>query len=143
MPPRRPRRTLRAVKEPEHPRPPDLRATLREALPAMTWLGPSDEALKALALRLATEIEEAADRAATLADLRREAAGDDGLMERLQRLEAMCEVTKVVGWLGPQLQGLLRDLGGAPGARKKLQPDKPVGGRLAQLRKAAGQDGAG
>lgn len=143
MPPRRSRRTLKAVPAPEHPRPPDLRATLREALPAMTWLGPSDEALKALALRLATEIEEAADRSAELGELKREAAGDEGLMERLQRLEAMCEVTKVVGWLGPQLQGLLRDLGGAPGARKKLQPDKPVGGRLAQLRKAAGQGETG
>lgn len=138
MPPRRPRRGLSAVEQPGHPRPPDLRTTLRNALREMTWLGPSDEALMALALRVAEEIETAADRAEELADLRRMASGgDDALQERLHRLEALCEVTKVVGWLGPQLQGLLRDLGGNPGARKVLQPDKPVGGRLAQLRAAA------
>lgn len=142
MPPRRPRRTLKAVAEQEqHPRPPDLRATLREALPKMTWLGPSDEALAALALRMATEIETAVERVAEFADLRQAAAGDDYLLERIRRLEAMCDLTKTVGWLGPQLQGLLRDLGGNPAARKALQPDKPVGGRLAQLRQAAAGDG--
>ena len=51
----------------------------------------------------------------------------------------MCEVTKTVGWLGPQLQGVLRDLGGAPAARAAMKKDKPVGSRLAQLRDAAGK----
>jgi hypothetical protein len=51
----------------------------------------------------------------------------------------MCDVTKTVGWLGPQLQGVLRDLGGTPAARAAMKKDKPVGSRLAQLRDAAGQ----
>jgi hypothetical protein len=51
----------------------------------------------------------------------------------------MCEVTKTVGWLGPQLQGVLRDLGGTPAARALMCKDKPVGSRLEQLRNAAGQ----
>jgi hypothetical protein len=56
----------------------------------------------------------------------------------------MCDVAKLVGWLGPQLQGVLRDLGGTPAARKAMQHDKPIGGRLAQIRAddAARQDDA-
>jgi hypothetical protein len=72
--------------------------------------------------------------------LRVELAGDASAYKRLQKLEAMCEVTKTVGWLGPQLQGVLRDLGGAPAARAAMKKDKPVGGRLAQLRDAAAKD---
>jgi hypothetical protein len=105
----------------------------------MDWLTVSDGALKALALRVATELEEAVDRARLLRDLQRDAAGDESLFKRLQKLEAMCEVTKTVGWLGPQLQGYLRDLGGTPASRKAMREDKPIGGRLAQLRAAAGQ----
>ncbi|GAA4568703.1 hypothetical protein GCM10023193_50800 [Planotetraspora kaengkrachanensis] len=78
----------------------------------MDWLTDGDKALATLALR-------------------REFAGDTAALRRLQKLEAMCEVTKTVGWLGPQLQGVLRDLGGAP-ARAAMKVDKPVGGRLAQ-----------
>jgi hypothetical protein len=106
----------------------------------MTWLTVTDEAMKALALRQAEEIEKAVDRGEALADLRADAGGDESLYKRLTKLEAMCDVTKTVGWLGPQLQGVLRDLGGAPGARRTMQPDRPVGSRLAQLRAdAAGQ----
>lgn len=88
---------------------PDLATAVRGALAAMTWLGPSDQALSALALRLAEEID-GADPA---------------------------DAAKAMGLLGPQLQRVLQDLGGTPGTRKALQPDQPVGGRLAQLRAAA------
>ncbi|MEO3929250.1 hypothetical protein ABGB07_36175 [Micromonosporaceae bacterium B7E4] len=105
----------------------------------MDWLTATDEALRTLALRQAEEIEKAVDRAEELAELYRDLAGDQHAYKRLQKLEAMCEVTKTVGWLGPQLQGVLRDLGGTPAARAAMKKDKPVGSRLAQLRDAAGQ----
>jgi hypothetical protein len=100
----------------------------------MKWLTLSDQALRTLALRQAEEIEKAVDRAEEFADLQRELVGDLSAYRRLQKLEAMCDVTKTVGWLGPQLQGVLRDLGGTPAARAALRADKPIGGRLAQLR---------
>ena len=103
----------------------------------MGWLTKTDEAMKTLALRQAEEIEKAVDRAAELNELARDAAGDRDVFKRLKALEAMCEVTKTVGWLGPQLQGVLRDLGGTPAARAAMKKDKPVGSRLAQLRDAA------
>jgi hypothetical protein len=107
----------------------------------MDWLTDADRAMQALALRLAAEIEQAVTRAADLVELRRDLAGDDGALKRLRALEAQCDATKAVGWLGPQLQGVLRDLGGAPAARAAFRKDKPVGGRLAQLRAdAAGED---
>jgi hypothetical protein len=117
---------------------------VKDALAAMSWLGPSDEGLKTLALRQAEMIETAVDRADELAALYREAAGDKDLNRRLDKLASMCDVAKLVGWLGPQLQGVLRDLGGTPAARKAMNTDKPVGGRLAQIRKdaAAGEDDA-
>lgn len=108
----------------------------------MDWLTPTDQAMKTLALRQAEEIEKAVDRAEELAALVTESAGQVDIYKRLQKLEAMCEVTKTVGWLGPQLQGVLRDLGGAPTARAAMRKDKPVGSRLAQLRDAAGQHAA-
>lgn len=131
-------RNLKAVPDREHrPRPPDLRDAVTEAVAAMAWLTETDEGLKALALRAATEIEEAIDRAEALKELQRDAAGDESLYKRLQKLEAMCDVTKTVGWLGQQLQGYLRDLGGTPAARKAFTSDAPVGSRLAQLRAGA------
>jgi hypothetical protein len=132
------RRRLAAVPDqPPKERAPDLRDAVRAALDQMTWTTKADDAMKALALRLAQEIETAVDRAEELAELAREARGDMDLYRRLQKLEAQCDATKAVGWLGPQLQGVLRDLGGAPGARKALTKDKQVGGRLAQLRAGA------
>lgn len=134
------RRALASVPDPTpKERAPDLREAVRGALAAMDWLGPSDEALRMLAIRQAEEIEKAVDRAEELAELVREFAGDQSAYKRLQKLEAMCDVTKTVGWLGPQLQGVLRDLGGTPAARRAIQPDKPIGGRLAELRAAAGK----
>ncbi len=135
-----PRKLAAVPKQPARDRAPDLRDAVKTAVDAMTWLTPSDGAMKTLALRQAEEIEKAVDRAEELAELRREAGGDESLYKRLAKLEAMCEVTKTVGWLGPQLQGVLRDLGGTPAARAAMKADKPIGGRLADLRAdAAGQ----
>lgn len=133
------RRNLKSVPSKGRERAPDLRDAVREAVGAMSWLEKSDGALKTLALRQAEEIEKAIDRAEELDVLQKEFAGDPNMFKRLQKLEAMCEVTKTVGWLGPQLQGVLRDLGGTPAARKAMKADKPIGGRLAQIRKDAGQ----
>jgi hypothetical protein len=123
--------------QPQRERAPDLRDAVRKAVDAMDWLVASDEAMRTLALRQAEEIEKAVDRAEELAAILREPGIQPDIYRRLQKLEAMCEVTKTVGWLGPQLQGVLRDLGGAPAARRALKKDKPIGGRLAQLRAAA------
>jgi hypothetical protein len=137
-----PKRQLKAVPDqPTREPAPDLRDAVRTAVEAMDWLKATDAAMKALALRQAEEIEKSVDRAAELAELRRELAADDSALKRLRLLEAQCDLTKTVGWLGPQLQGVLRDLGGTPAARRAMRPDKPIGGRLAELRAAAeGED---
>ena len=138
------KRGLSVVPEPaaEHDPPPDLRDAVDASVVAMTWLTKSDEAMVGVAKRLAAEIEQAADRAAEFDALGRaflSGEGDLDAYKRLQRLEAMCSATKVAGWLGVQLQGVLRDLGGTPGVRQSLSESKrQVGGRLAQLRTAAG-----
>jgi len=111
---------------------PDLRESVAAAINGMGWLKASDDGIKALALRYAEEIEQVADRSRLLDELLAEAPTE--LVKRLQKLEAMCDVTKTVGWLGPQLQGVLRDLGGTPAARKAMAEENPVGGRLKQLR---------
>jgi hypothetical protein len=141
MPPRS-RRLAAVPPEPERQRAPDLRDAVRSAVDAMDWLTATDQAMRTLALRQAEEIEKAIDRADELAGILRDAAGQPDIYKRVEKLAAMCEVTKTVGWLGPQLQGVLRDLGGTPGARALLKKDKPVGSRLAQLRDAAGQHDA-
>jgi precorrin-3B methylase len=131
------RRRLAAVPVTERERAPDLRDAVKSTVDAMDWLTPTDEAMRTLALRQAEEIEKAVDRADELAAIARDAAGDPDVYKRLSALQSMCEVTKTVGWLGPQLQGVLRDLGGTPAARAAMKKDKPVGSRLAQLRDAA------
>ena len=137
-------RRLAAVPEkPAHPKPPDLRSAVDQAVASMAWKADTDGAMVALAQRLAAEIEQAIDRAEELSELYREAGGDMSVIKRLQRLEAMCDVTKTVGWLGPQLQGVLKELGGSPQARKAMQTSAPVGGALASLRSSlpsAGKD---
>lgn len=140
-----PRRRLQAV--PDNPatpreRAPDLRDAVRSAVDAMSWLTPTDGGMKALAMRQAEMIETAIDRAEELADLYREAGGDKDIHKRLDKLASMCDVAKLVGWLGPQLQGVLRDLGGTPAARKAMKTDKPVEGRLGQIRKDAAKNAA-
>lgn len=133
-----PRKRLAAAPDPKALQPRlGLREAVERSLAAMDWLTASDEALRVVAVRLAGEIETATDRAEELAVLVAEFGGDRDMFRRLQKLEAMCDVTKVVGWLGPQLQGVLRDLGGTPAARAAMNPDRPVGGRLAQLRASA------
>jgi len=134
-----PSRKLAAVPVTQRESAPDLRDAVRSTVDAMDWLTPTDEAMKTLALRQAEEIEKAVDRAEEAAAILRDAGGDPGIYKRLKALENMCEVTKTVGWLGPQLQGVLRDLGGTPAARAAMKKDKPVGSRLAQLRDAAGK----
>jgi len=137
-----PPRRLRAVPDAQRERAPDLRDSVKSALAAMNWLTASDEGMKTLALRQAEMIETAVDRADELADLYREAAGDKDLNRRIDKLASMCDVAKLVGWLGPQLQGVLRDLGGTPAARKAMNTDKPVEGRLGQIRKDAAKNAA-
>lgn len=123
---------------------PDLRDSVNDALAAMPWLAESDAAAMVLARRMAEEIETTIDRARELSECYRQSGGDESIIKRLKRLEALCETTKVVATLGPQLAAILRDLGGTPGTRRSLQPDKPIGGRLAQLRAniGTGQDDA-
>lgn len=131
-------RKLSVAQQPaESYRPPNMREAVETALADMTWLKPSDDAMKALALNLAERIEQASRTAAELDALWADARGEDmSVIKRLQRLEAAADAVKMLGWLGPQLQGVLRDLGGAPTARKAMQPEAPVGGRLAALRAA-------
>jgi hypothetical protein len=135
-----PRRLAAVPAKPPRERAPDLRDAVRAAVDAMDWLSHSDHALRTLALRQAEEIEKAVDRAEELEALWAETRADDrSTVRRLEKLEAMCDVTKTVGWLGVQLQGVLRDLGGTPAARAAFSKDKPVGSRLEQLRNAAGK----
>lgn len=132
------KRRLAAVRDAQtdRERPPDLRDAVKSAIEHMAWLTPADEASTALARRLAEGIETAVDRAAQYDELRSEIESPL-LMKRLEKLEAQCDVARAVGYLGQQLQGVLRDLYGTPAARKDMKIDKPVGGRLAQLRAAA------
>jgi hypothetical protein len=87
-----------------------IRGSMQEAVELavadMHWLKPSDQALVALAVKYAGEIDK---------------AGDD---------------QRAIGYLGQQLMGALRSLGGMPAERKALDIEGAVGGRLAELRKA-------
>lgn len=137
MPPRK-RGNLAAVPERTYPQPPDLRDALVEAIAAMQWLGPQDAAMTALAKRYAQQIETAIERADELEELWTQAhkMGDerDIFRKRLERLEAQCEATKMVGWLGPQLMGVIRELGGAALARKAFGKGSEGGKRIEGLR---------
>ena len=95
----------------------DLREAIESAVAQMDWLAESDRVLVDLALNAAEQIEATAERKELLDDLYAEARGDASLYKRLAKLEAMCDITKTVGWLGPQIQGYLRDLGGTPTIR--------------------------
>ncbi len=130
------RRLTAAPKPAPKPEARDLRDAIESAVSGMDWLAESDRVLVDLALNAARQIEEAAERRALLDSLYADARDPD-IFKRLQKLEAMCDVTKTVGWLGPQIQGYLRDLGGTPQARKAMKPDQPIGSRLAKLREAA------
>lgn len=115
----------------------DLREIVDEALSAMPWLTPADDALRALALRLAVEIDTARARAAEfgLVDGLIVRDTDEDLYFRVRRLEAWCDLAKAVGLLGPRLRDVLRDLGGAPGSRQGLNTGAgKTAGKLATLR---------
>ena len=131
------RRLTPAPKPTPKPEARDLRESVTDAVAAMDWLSPSDLTLVDLALKAAEQVEAAQDRAEALSDLYADARGQQDIYKRLAKLEAMCDVTKTVGWLGPQIQGFLRDLGGTPASRKAMKPDQPIGGRLAELRARA------
>ncbi len=113
---------------------PDLRQSVDAALAEMDWLTETDRSLADLARNYAQQIEEARERLDLINECWAEARGDRSLTQKLQKLEAMCDVAKMIGWLGPQLQGVLRDLGGTPQSRKAMKPDQPIGSRLAALR---------
>jgi hypothetical protein len=131
-------RKLQVVREPEQ-RTLDLRVAVADAIKSMPWLGDSDKALRDLAAKYADEIERATDTAEELERTWEHAGGDMDILRRLGRLEAKANVVEVVAKLGPQLLNVLRELGGTPKSRGELGADKPVGGRLAQLRQAAGK----
>lgn len=135
MPPKRKLTAVPAVPKPTEAAP-DLRDAVKTAIAAMNWLTPADEASMALAHKLADAIETAAARAEQYAALAGEIESQP-LMKRLEKLEAQCDVAKAVGYLGQQLQTVLRDLYGTPVSRKDMKHEAPVGGRLAQLRTAA------
>jgi hypothetical protein len=87
-----------------------IRGSLQEAVELavaeMSWLRPSDQAMVALAVKYASEIDK---------------AGDD---------------QRAIGYIGQMLVGVLRSLGGAPAERKALDAEGAVRGKLAELRKA-------
>jgi len=118
---------------------PDLREAVKRSVDAMPWLTPADDAAVALAHKLAEGIETAIDRAEQYKALQEDIESPQ-LMKRLEKLEAQCDVAKAVGYLGQNLQTVLRDLYGTPASRKDMKKETPVGGRLAQLRAAAGSD---
>lgn len=130
-----PRRKLAAVPPPTPS--PNLRDSVDATVKAMTWLTPADQALADLARKLAEQIEQAQERADLLKQAYADAAGDPGMYKRLQRLEAMCDLAKVVQSCSQPLLLALRDLGGTPAARKTMAVEKPMGGRLAALRASA------
>jgi hypothetical protein len=115
-----------------------LRDQVEATLAEMNWLGPTDDALRALALKLAEEIDSARARADEFGSLDGAFEHGDSAFDRLRRLEAWCDVAKTVGMLGPRLRDVLKDLGGAPAQRKELEiPEDGVTGvasRLAGLR---------
>jgi hypothetical protein len=83
-----------------------LQESVEAAVAAMSWLKESDQAMVALAVKYAAEIDK---------------AGDD---------------QRAIGYLGQNLMGALRSLGGSPAERKALDAEGVVGGHLAELRAA-------
>ena len=83
--------------------PEGLHAAVRAAVDAMTWLGPADGGMVALALDYARRLDEATD-------------------------------DKGAGYLGQNLSGVLRALGGAPAERKALGVEEQIAGKLTALR---------
>ena len=76
------------------------------AIAQMDWLKPTDYAMVTLALTYARQIDLAVDDA------------------------------RAVGYLGQQLHGVLRSLGGSPAERKTLNVGAKANGKLTELRAA-------
>jgi hypothetical protein len=81
---------------------------VQQAIDAMHWLQASDTGMIVLAVKYAEQIDVA------------NKAGD----------------TRAVGYLGQQLHGVLRSLGGSPIERKALNIEVKADGKLAELRAA-------
>jgi hypothetical protein len=81
---------------------------VQQAIDAMHWLRASDTGMIVLAVKYAEQIDMANE------------AGD----------------TRAVGYLGQQLHGVLRSLGGSPAERKALNIEVKADGKLAELRAA-------
>ena len=90
----------------------ELEASLTATVAAATWLKPTDKTALDLALTYARRIDAAL------------ATGEGQ------------EVTKAL-YLGPHLLNTLRELGMTPGARKELDIEGEVSGKLDDLRKRA------
>lgn len=103
---------LPSVPERTHPmtavrriRPPTgVLGAVTAAVESMTWLAPSDAGMVELAKKYAALID---------------AAEDD---------------PKAVGWLGQNLSGALKSLGGTPAERKALGVEEKVAGKLSAIR---------
>lgn len=91
-------------------REPNLVRSLTQALKQMPWLTEADQPAIDLAYKYAWQIQDAQANGTT------------------QQAE------KALGWLGPHLFGILKELGASPQARKALKAVKEDGGRLAELR---------
>lgn len=139
------RSNLKAVPDRKARTAPDMRAAVEDAVAAMSWLEDSDQAMVATARALADQIETAielsAEYDALAADLA--AAGEDALLKRLRSFEKRADMQKVVGWFAPMLQGVLRDLGGAPLSRKLMAEEAAPGERLAAIRAMVAPSRAG
>jgi len=110
-----------------------LRDEVAATLAEMKWLGPADRAMRALALKLAEEIDSARARAEEFGELDGSFGPDEDEFHRLKRLEAWCDVAKMVGMLGPRLRDVLKDLGGTPATRKGIGGTDPDAGRASRV----------
>lgn len=90
-----------------------IAGAVREAVAGMHWLGDTDQATVALALRYARTLD---------------LSGADDV--------------QAVRMIGPKLLEALRALGGTPAERRALGVDQQVSGRLAELRAARERRGA-
>lgn len=98
-------------------RPPTMTAAVRRAVAAAHWLTDADAAAVDLAFRYAKQLDDSVDETPEAA-------------------------AKILGWMGPQLTGLLKQIGGTPEGRKALAVEEAqVKGKLAELRAIRG--GAG
>lgn len=111
-----------------------LTRAVSDSLGAMPWHTPADGALRELALTLAQQIDDSRRRAEGFGSLESFFDPESDAYFRLQKLEAWCDLAKTVGLLAPKLRDVLRDLGGAPGARQGMQAEDKPNGHLARLR---------